>query len=76
MKNKIKYTVPIACILIGCFFAVYSILHYDLYHPTKGPMAGFMPLAIGLLLILLINLLAVRKKKQLSQREAQTNRHL
>ena len=51
-KNVIKYTVPVVCILVGLFFAVYSLSNYEIYHPTKGPMAGFMPLAVGVLLIL------------------------
>ena len=52
MKSKVKYTVPIACILIGIYFVVTSFRNYEVYNPTKGPMAGFMPLAVGILLIL------------------------
>lgn len=52
MKTKVKYAIPIVCILLGSLFAGLSVANYEIYSPTKGPMSGFMPLVIGLLLIL------------------------
>lgn len=52
MKTKVKYVVPAACILVGALFVYLSWANYEIYSPTKGPMTGFMPLAIGLLMVL------------------------
>lgn len=51
MKEKTKYLVPLGCIVLGAVFAVLSAMNYEIYHPVKGPMTGFMPLVIGVLLV-------------------------
>ena len=43
MRFETKYLIPIGSILFGGIFAVLSLLNYEIYSPTKGPMAGFMP---------------------------------
>ena len=51
MLNKTgKYIVPVFMTLVGVFFAVYSHMHYKFYSPTQGPMPGFMPEVLGVLL--------------------------
>ena len=50
--RKVKFVTPIACIIVGLIFTVMSLTGYEVYHPTKGPMAGFMPLILGVLLVI------------------------
>ena len=53
MLNKTgKYIVPAFMVLVGVFFAAYSQMHYKFYSPTQGPMPGFMPEVLGVLLAL------------------------
>ena len=52
MKDKVKFLIPLGCILIGALFAVLSAMNYEIYSPTRGPMSGFMPLVIGVMLVL------------------------
>ncbi len=52
LKKAGKYIVPIFVILAGIFFAVYSYTHYQFYSPTQGPMQGFMPVVLGILLVI------------------------
>ena len=47
MRFETKYLIPIGSILFGGIFAVLSLLNYEIYSPTKGPMAGFMPVLVG-----------------------------
>lgn len=40
MRFETKYLIPIGSILFGGIFAVLSLLNYEIYSPTKGPVAG------------------------------------
>lgn len=51
MKKAEKYIVPAATIIVGLFFAVYCHIKYEFYSPTQGPMPGFMPEIIGILMV-------------------------
>lgn len=51
-KKEIKYLIPLACILWGAVFAGISLKEYEIFERSKGPMAGFMPVLIGGLLVL------------------------
>lgn len=53
LANKGRYAIPLVSILLGLLFAVLSILNYEIINPTKGPMLGFMPLIVGILLMLI-----------------------
>lgn len=50
LNKKSKYFVPAFIMLAGLFFAVYSFKTYPFYSPTQGPMQGFMPAILGILL--------------------------
>lgn len=52
LKKSGKYIVPVFVILAGLFFAIYSYTHYQFYSPTQGPMQGFMPVVLGILLVI------------------------
>ncbi len=52
MKKTGKYIVPIFVIAAGIFFALYCHTHYKFYAATQGPMPGFMPQVISVLLVL------------------------
>lgn len=52
MKDKVKFLIPLGCIVLGALFAVLSVMNYEIYSPTRGPMSGFMPLVIGVMLVL------------------------
>lgn len=49
---KTKYFIPVACILFGVFFTIYCYMQYELWDSIKGPMPGFLPFVIGILLFL------------------------
>lgn len=52
LASKGRYAIPVVSILVGLLFSVLSILDYEIINPTKGPMLGFMPLVVGILLVL------------------------
>lgn len=51
MRKNEKYIVPVGTIITGLFFAIYSYTHYDFLSPVQGPMQGFMPTILGVLLV-------------------------
>lgn len=53
LANKGRYVIPLVSVLVGLLFSVLSILDYEIINPTKGPMLGFMPLVVGVLLVLM-----------------------
>lgn len=65
-KFQSKYLIPIGSIIFGATFAGISLTQYELYEPSKGPMAGFMPALIGVLLVLVgvIDLVQARKYEE------------
>ena len=65
-KMQVKYLIPIACILWGGIFAGISLKKYEIFVPSKGPMAGFMPLLIGGLLVFVgfIDLFQAKKHEE------------
>ena len=63
MRFQTKYLIPIGSILFGGIFAVLSLLNYEIYSPTKGPMAGFMPVLVGGFLVFVGILDLIQAKK-------------
>lgn len=65
-KFQSKYLIPIGSIIFGAVFAGISFTKYALYEPTKGPMAGFMPVLIGALLVFVgvIDLVQARRYEE------------
>ncbi len=63
MRFQSKYLIPIGSILFGGIFAVLSLLNYEIYSPTKGPMAGFMPVLVGGFLVFVGILDLIQAKK-------------
>lgn len=63
LASKGRYLIPLASIVVGLLFAVLSVLDYEIINPTKGPMLGFMPFIVGLLLTVVgvLDLLQARK---------------
>lgn len=52
MKKIYGYAIPGVIVITGVFFAIYSLVHYDLFSPTQGPMQGAVPMVLGILLSL------------------------
>lgn len=68
MKQKFpsRYLIPIGSIIFGAIFAGISLKEYELIDPVKGPMAGFMPVVVGGLLVLvgIVDFIQARKNEE------------
>lgn len=53
MKRKlpIRYMIPGLFMLLGALFAYFGVSKYGLWDSVKGPIAGFFPFLLGLIIV-------------------------
>ena len=51
MRVQKKYIIPIAGIVVGVFFLIYSYSKYTVFAANQGPGDGFLPMLLGALLL-------------------------
>ena len=51
MKIKVKTIIPLVSLAVGIVWIYYSLSEYGFWHPTKGPVVGFVPTLIAGVLV-------------------------
>ena len=65
MKIKVKTVIPLVSLAVGIIWIYYSLSQYGFWHPTRGPVVGFVPtLMAGVLAVVsILGLLKSFKEK-------------
>lgn len=61
---KTKTIIPLITLAIGVVWIVYGFSHHGFWHPTKGPVAGFVPILIAGTLVVISIVGVIRSFKE------------
>ena len=65
-----KTIVPLVSLALGVVWVVYGLVNHGFWHPTRGPVAGFVPILVAatLVVISVVALFQSRKEADVADR--------